>query len=255
MRACGRAGLSRPLDAGARRCDKCAVPWLLAIFGVGIAVVGLIEPSNLMWVVVLLPLWLVLIPTLFPPVERKVAKVAADRRAKRVAVARAREAAPGDTAGGVSVPDPGDSGALALSDDAAGDTSDLPSTSLDGEALMALALALMVRHFAALNAGDEAAFRETAYLFDANDGAPFARWWTGMRSLAPLAVTLTPGWVTRRIATKPAPHLSIWVTASAWSDATRQRYDGDFVVFYLLDAGTVKLGCRLHWWLADAPTG
>ena len=111
------------------------------------------------------------------------------------------------------------------------------------------ALECLERHFAAINSGDREAFRETAYLFEANDGLPFERWWSGMRSLAPLSVALTPGRADATVHAEHEPHLGIWVHAAAHSAATAVDYAGDFVVWYLVGSRRWKVGCRLHWWL------
>lgn len=120
------------------------------------------------------------------------------------------------------------------------------------DALMQGAVALMERHFAAINARDEAAFRDTAYLFPQVDGEPFRRWWNGMCSLAPLKAEFVPGRVSDHVSVEKEAHVAIWVNARAYSAATRRSYRDDFVVWYLVGATNWKLGCRIHWWL-DGP--
>jgi hypothetical protein len=114
------------------------------------------------------------------------------------------------------------------------------------------ALALMERHFNAVNAGDRGAFRDTAYLFDQVDGLPFQTWWTGMRSLAPLSVSMRPGTVGDRISAAHEPHVAIWIDVEATSEATGRSYRSNFVVWYLLRSRSWKLGCRMHWALEGA---
>jgi|GEM_PF-2039169 hypothetical protein len=114
------------------------------------------------------------------------------------------------------------------------------------------AIELLERHFAAINAGDREAFRETAYLFDANDGLPFERWWTGMRSLAPLSVALKLSNIDRAIKEGMDRHVASWVQVVATSATTGLTYSDEFVVWYLLGSGRWKLGCRIHWWLSAA---
>jgi hypothetical protein len=106
--------------------------------------------------------------------------------------------------------------------------------------LLAGATALLERHFAALDAGDREAFRETAYLFPLVDGEPFERWWNGMRMLAPFQIRLAPRSVTPWISDAHEPHLAIWIHAES------ARLRDDFVVWYLLRSATYKLGCRSH---------
>jgi hypothetical protein len=109
------------------------------------------------------------------------------------------------------------------------------------------ATALIERHFAAINAGDRATFRETVYLFEQNDGQPFETWWARLRSLAPLSVSLKPGSVSDHVSVGKEPHVSVWIEVDATSAVTRQVYRGDFVVWYLTGSRTWKLGCRVHW--------
>jgi hypothetical protein len=113
------------------------------------------------------------------------------------------------------------------------------------------AMDLLQRHFAAINAGDREAFRETAYLFDANDGLPFERWWSGMHSLAPLTMTLTLCDVGSSIRDTREPHVAIWIQVVAHSAITAKTYSSKFVVWYLVRSRNWKLGCRIHWWLAE----
>jgi len=106
---------------------------------------------------------------------------------------------------------------------------------------------LIKTHFEALNNGDETAFKHTAYLFPENDGKPFNRWWEGMRSLVPYRIEIENIEINNEVSPKPVPHLAIWVKVIAKiSNCTR---NDSFVVWYLVDSGEFKLGCRLHWWL------
>jgi hypothetical protein len=124
---------------------------------------------------------------------------------------------------------------------------DMAST-VSPEAIGAGALALLERHFAAINSGDRDGFRDTACLFEYVDGEPFERWWRGMRSLAPLLSTLTLRYVRERVSTGKEPHIAAWVHVQAGSRATGRTYADDFVVWYLLGSRTWKLGCRGHWY-------
>lgn len=127
----------------------------------------------------------------------------------------------------------------------------LPST----DELTAGALDLLKRHFNAINEGDKHAFRDTAHLFDRNDGVPFERWWSGMRSsLSPLDVELTPSSVDTRVRPRGAraqdnpPHIAVWVSVVARSRTTGRTYSDRFVAWFLIGSRTWKLGCRMHWY-------
>jgi hypothetical protein len=116
-----------------------------------------------------------------------------------------------------------------------------------GEELIRGAIALLERHFAAINAGDRAGFRETAYLFAAVDGPPFDIWWRRLRSLAPLSVSLNATSLGDHVSLEKEPHVPIWVHVDAASEATALSYHADLVVWYLLNSQSWKLGCRVHW--------
>ncbi len=109
------------------------------------------------------------------------------------------------------------------------------------------ATSLIKTHFESLNNGDESKFRQTAYLFPANDGIPYKRWWEGMRSLAPYRIEIESIESNNAVSTIPVPHLAIWVKVIA--EMPSGTIKDSFVVWYLVDSGEYKLGCRLHWWL------
>ena len=122
------------------------------------------------------------------------------------------------------------------------------------DALRAGALDLMARHVAAIDAGDRDAFRATCYLFPANDGLPFERWWARLRELAPLRdATLTAEDVNRKVRARRTPtgehdpHASVWVRLRFRSGATGEHHEGALPVWYLVDSGTFALGGRAHW--------
>jgi hypothetical protein len=101
----------------------------------------------------------------------------------------------------------------------------------------------MHRHFDAINAANREAFRETAFLFEENDGQPFERWWEDLRSLAPFTVTVTPApqFGQKRNTTK----ISTWVQVTA--HCPTGTFTDNFVVYFLLDSQAWKVGCRMHW--------
>ncbi len=113
--------------------------------------------------------------------------------------------------------------------------------------LKAGATNLINTHFEALNNDDETAFRLTAYLFPENDGKPYIRWWEGMRSLVPYRIEIENIEINNKVSPKPVPHMAIWVKVIA--EMSGGKRNDSFVVWYLVDSGEFKLGCRLHWWL------
>lgn len=133
---------------------------------------------------------------------------------------------------------------------------DFPSIDLMSEADLARgAVDLLRRHFLALNTGDKAAFRDTAFLFSHIDGQRFDVWWDGMRSLTPLDVEFSNPSVDRRLRTRGRRgadqdlHFVAWVDVKARSQASGHTYQDWFVVWFLVESGVWKLGCRNHWWL------
>lgn len=79
-------------------------------------IAGFVDPRILVWLVALVPAWIVLLPTLVAPVERKVeAKVKAAIVRRKVA-RHARAASPADARAGLSLVDVNRSGALAIAE-------------------------------------------------------------------------------------------------------------------------------------------
>lgn len=91
-------------------------PWLLAASGLTLLVVAVFDPSALAWFVLGAPLLLVLVPTAFPPLERRI-----DRRIDRAIERRkqthqARHSKPSDPTAGLSYPSDDSSGRLSVAE-------------------------------------------------------------------------------------------------------------------------------------------
>ncbi|MCC6624831.1 MAG: hypothetical protein IT385_26515 [Deltaproteobacteria bacterium] len=99
------------------------MPWLLILFGVAVVVAGALDPDLFFWFLLLVPAWLVLVPLLFPPAERKIAKAVDTARARRDVRVKVAGGRPGDPTAGLSLTDDDHAGGLALAEPAEPDAS------------------------------------------------------------------------------------------------------------------------------------
>ena len=90
------------------------VPWLLAASGLTLVVFAVIDPSVLGWFVLGAPLLLVLVPTAFPPLERRINRRIDRAIEHRRQTHQARHSKPSDPSAGLSYPSDDSSGRLAI---------------------------------------------------------------------------------------------------------------------------------------------
>lgn len=103
-----------PATPAPRRFRARGKPWLLGAAAVGLGVAAAIDPLNLVWVALLLPVWVVAVPLVLPRAERRLGAGIDATLDRRRALRQVRAARPGDAVAGLSLAEPGEAGALSL---------------------------------------------------------------------------------------------------------------------------------------------
>lgn len=91
-------------------------PWLLAASGLALLVFAVVDPSVLAWLVLGAPLLLVVVPTAFPPLERRINRRIDRAIERRKQTQQARHSKPSDPTAGLSYPSDDASGRLTVTE-------------------------------------------------------------------------------------------------------------------------------------------